>query len=62
MSYSKRLVQTKKVSDHRDPRKTLEKKTNLNTRLKRVIARVIARVYETGMGLGLRMTGNRGAE
>lgn len=61
MSYSKRLVQTKKVSDHRDPRKTLEKK-HLNTRLKRVIARVIARVYETGMGLGLRMTGNRGAE
>ena len=25
MSYSKRLVQTKKVSDNRDPRKTLEK-------------------------------------
>lgn len=60
MCYSKRLVQTKKVSDHRDPRKTLEKK-NLNTRLNRVIARVIARVHWTGMGLGLRMTGNRGA-
>lgn len=61
VSYSKRLVQTKKVSDHGIQGK-LWKKSNLNTRLKRVVARVIARVYETGMGLGLRMTGNLGAE